>query len=176
MRALKGLVRLQALVRGHIERKKWAKRFQRFQAILRAQARARAGRAQISELSHSHSSSQSSQLHQPVRKFCFSLQCEFSNRFEVLFFWTFKCGDQFLLTLEGFKCLHVLFSTCMHESAAATHMLNIVPHSIRPTLIITITTFTSASQQYKKNYKLPFKYVSSVFWPLYLSCSRYYIL
>ncbi|XP_050376687.1 protein IQ-DOMAIN 22 [Argentina anserina] len=65
LRALKGLVRLQALVRGHIERKKWAKRFQRFQAILRAQARARAGRARISELSYSHSSSQSSQIHQP---------------------------------------------------------------------------------------------------------------
>ncbi|KAM5572575.1 protein IQ-DOMAIN 22 [Rosa sericea] len=65
LRALKGLVRLQALVRGHIERKKWAKRYQRFQAILRAQARARAGRTQISELSHSHSSSQSSQIQQP---------------------------------------------------------------------------------------------------------------
>lgn len=91
MRALKGLVRLQALVRGHIERKKWAKRFQRFQAILRAQARARVGRAQISELSHSHSSSQSSQFHQPVRKFCFSLRCV-SNSFEVLFFWTLSVG------------------------------------------------------------------------------------
>ncbi|KAL6182137.1 hypothetical protein ACLB2K_043560 [Fragaria x ananassa] len=65
LRALKGLVRLQALVRGHIERKKWAKRLQRFQAILRAQARARAGRTQISELSHSHTNSQSSQIHQP---------------------------------------------------------------------------------------------------------------
>ncbi|CAB4279845.1 unnamed protein product [Prunus armeniaca] len=63
LRALKGLVRLQALVRGHIVRKNNAARLQRLQAILRAQARARTGRSQISELSHSRT--KSSQFHQP---------------------------------------------------------------------------------------------------------------
>ncbi|BFG31651.1 hypothetical protein CerSpe_179250 [Prunus speciosa] len=63
LRALKGLVRLQALVRGHIVRKNTTERLQRLQAILRAQARARTGRSQISELSHSRT--KSSQFHQP---------------------------------------------------------------------------------------------------------------
>ncbi|KAJ6933557.1 protein IQ-DOMAIN 14-like [Populus alba x Populus x berolinensis] len=63
LRALKALVRLQALVRGHLERKRTAEWLHRMQALLRAQARARAGRAQISE--SSHSSSKSSHLHLP---------------------------------------------------------------------------------------------------------------
>ncbi|VVA30176.1 PREDICTED: IQ-DOMAIN [Prunus dulcis] len=63
LRALKGLVRLQALVRGHIARKNNAARLQRLQAISRAQARARTGRSQMSELSHSRT--KSSQFHQP---------------------------------------------------------------------------------------------------------------
>ncbi|KAB2632661.1 protein IQ-DOMAIN 14-like [Pyrus ussuriensis x Pyrus communis] len=62
LRALKGLVRLQALVRGHIVRKFYADRLQRLQTILRTQARAQVGRAQISELSHSRT--KSFQFHQ----------------------------------------------------------------------------------------------------------------
>ncbi|KAH8513478.1 hypothetical protein H0E87_006663 [Populus deltoides] len=63
LRALKALVRLQALVRGHLERKRTAEWLHRMQALQRAQARARAGRAQISECSHS--SSKSSRYHLP---------------------------------------------------------------------------------------------------------------
>lgn len=63
LRALKALVRLQALVRGHIERKRTAEWLHRMQALLRAQSRARSGRAQISE--SSHSSSKSSRFQHP---------------------------------------------------------------------------------------------------------------
>lgn len=63
LRALKALVKLQALVRGHIVRKQTADMLRRMQALVRAQARARAGRAQISE--SSHSSGKSSQFHHP---------------------------------------------------------------------------------------------------------------
>ncbi|KAA8521990.1 hypothetical protein F0562_012696 [Nyssa sinensis] len=63
LRALKALVKLQALVRGHIVRKRTADMLRRMQALLRAQARARVGRAQISECSHS--STKSSQFPHP---------------------------------------------------------------------------------------------------------------
>ncbi|KAI7987055.1 Protein IQ-DOMAIN 31 [Camellia lanceoleosa] len=64
LRALKGLVKLQALVRGHIVRKQTVDLEQCLQVLLQAQARACAGRAQISE--SPHSSNKSSQFKGPA--------------------------------------------------------------------------------------------------------------
>lgn len=63
LRALKGLVKLQALVRGDIVRKQYGESLQRMQAILRVQTRARALRAQIYE--SSHSTTKFSHFHHP---------------------------------------------------------------------------------------------------------------
>ncbi|XP_074317455.1 protein IQ-DOMAIN 22-like [Silene latifolia] len=62
LRALKGLVKLQALVRGHIMRRKTAETMRCMQAMLRAQARARSVRAYFPD--SPLSSSKSCQLHQ----------------------------------------------------------------------------------------------------------------
>lgn len=93
LKALKGLVKLQALVRGHLVRKQTANMLRRMQALVRVQARARANRAlQYSPLSNSshyptksllhhqlgspNSSKHALQLHQasnsPIRKRCTS--------------------------------------------------------------------------------------------------------
>ncbi|GMH26602.1 hypothetical protein Nepgr_028445 [Nepenthes gracilis] len=61
LRALKGLVKLQALVRGYIMRKRTAETMRGMQAMLRVQAWARAVRVHIPELSHS--SSRASQIY-----------------------------------------------------------------------------------------------------------------
>ncbi|XP_061337272.1 protein IQ-DOMAIN 22-like [Gastrolobium bilobum] len=66
LRALKGLVKLQALVRGHIERKRTAEWLQRMQALLRAQARVRAGRAQILQTPYWNAKSSTVHLHGPA--------------------------------------------------------------------------------------------------------------
>ncbi|GAU46994.1 hypothetical protein TSUD_186360 [Trifolium subterraneum] len=59
LRALKGLVKLQALVRGHIERKRTAAWLKKMQSLLRAQARYNAART----LQTSHSNVKSSTFH-----------------------------------------------------------------------------------------------------------------
>ena len=64
LRALKGLVKLQALVRGRIVRKQSADMLRRMQAMARIQARACANRAYVSE--YSYSKFKSSQPLHPV--------------------------------------------------------------------------------------------------------------
>ncbi|KAI9091047.1 hypothetical protein K1719_028317 [Acacia pycnantha] len=64
LRALKALVKLQALVRGHIVRKQTADMLRRMQTLVRLQARARANRAHMSD--HHLYSSKSSMFYHPV--------------------------------------------------------------------------------------------------------------
>lgn len=63
LRALKGLVKLQALVRGRIVRKQSADMLRRMQAMARVQARACAGRASLSASPHSSTRSSNSHTH-----------------------------------------------------------------------------------------------------------------
>lgn len=64
LRALKGLVKLQALVRGHIERKRTAEWLKRMQSLLRAQARFNAARTM--QTSHLNAKSSILHLHGPA--------------------------------------------------------------------------------------------------------------
>ncbi|KAL8192757.1 hypothetical protein R6Q57_027205 [Mikania cordata] len=63
LRALKGLVKLQALVRGYIVRKQSADMLRRMQAMARLQARALANRAYLSSSPHSSIKSSRSHYH-----------------------------------------------------------------------------------------------------------------
>ncbi|XP_061953694.1 protein IQ-DOMAIN 23-like [Populus nigra] len=66
LRALKALVKLQALVRGHIVRKQTADMLRRMQTLVRLQARARASRSHVSDSWHTTSKSSHSRYAVPA--------------------------------------------------------------------------------------------------------------
>ncbi|KAJ6889459.1 protein IQ-DOMAIN 14-like [Populus alba x Populus x berolinensis] len=66
LRALKALVKLQALVRGHIVRKQTADMLRRMQTLVRLQARARASRSYVSDSSHATGKSSHSRCAVPA--------------------------------------------------------------------------------------------------------------
>ncbi|KAK8563186.1 hypothetical protein V6N13_018277 [Hibiscus sabdariffa] len=67
-RALKGVVKFQALVRGHIERKRAAEWLRRMEILVRAQIRARDERFRFTLSAHSDSSNHSSHLYRRVSR------------------------------------------------------------------------------------------------------------
>ncbi|XP_011030086.1 PREDICTED: protein IQ-DOMAIN 14 isoform X2 [Populus euphratica] len=66
LRALKALVKLQALVRGHIVRKQTADMLRRMQTLVRLQARARASRSYVSDSSYTTGKSSHSRYAVPA--------------------------------------------------------------------------------------------------------------
>jgi hypothetical protein len=71
LRALKALVKLQALVRGHIVRKQTADMLRRMQTLVRLQARARASRSHVSDSWHTTSKSSHSRYAVSILPFLF---------------------------------------------------------------------------------------------------------
>ncbi|KAF7813255.1 protein IQ-DOMAIN 14-like [Senna tora] len=80
LRALKALVKLQALVRGHIVRKKTADMLRRMQTLVRLQSQARAGRVHLSHTLHSTKSTLSHQ--HPVPEYYEHPLRAYSTKFE----------------------------------------------------------------------------------------------